>query len=48
MARTLDAALRMPPEERKVRHAKLLAAVTKTTALSWAEDFIATLESCRA
>jgi trehalose 6-phosphate synthase len=48
MARDLDRALRMPAEERKSRHAKLLAAVSRTTALSWAEDFIATLEACRA
>jgi trehalose 6-phosphate synthase len=47
MARDLDRALRMPLEERKSRHAKLLAAVSRTTALSWAEDFIATLEACR-
>lgn len=47
MARDLDRALRMPLEERKSRHAKLLAAVQKSTALTWAEDFIATLEACR-
>ena len=48
MARDLDRALRMPIEERKSRHGKLLAAVSRTTALSWAEDFISTLEACRA
>jgi trehalose 6-phosphate synthase len=47
MARDLDRALRMPLDERKNRHSRLLAAVSRTTALSWAEDFIATLEACR-
>ncbi|HVR82712.1 MAG TPA: trehalose-phosphatase [Planctomycetota bacterium] len=47
LARDLDRALRMPLEERKVRHEKLLAAVSKTTALTWAQDFISTLEACR-
>ena len=47
MARDLDRALRMPLEERKVRHEKLLAAVSRTTALTWAQDFISTLEACR-
>lgn len=47
MARDLDRALRMPLEERKGRHEKLLAAVSRTTALTWAQDFIATLEACR-
>jgi len=47
MARDLDRALRMPAEERRQRHARLLAAVSKTTAHSWAQDFIRTLEACR-
>jgi len=47
MARDLDRALRMPLEERKVRHEKLLAAVSRTTALTWAQDFISILEACR-
>ncbi|MBI2920969.1 MAG: trehalose-phosphatase [Planctomycetes bacterium] len=47
MARDLDRALRMPLEERQERHAKLMAAVSKTTAVSWAEDFLAALEACR-
>ena len=46
LARDLDRALRMPAEERKARHEKLLAAVTRGTALTWAEDFLATLEAC--
>ncbi|RPH52455.1 MAG: trehalose-phosphatase [Planctomycetota bacterium] len=47
MARDLDRALRMPLEERKARHEKLLAAVSRTTALTWAQDYISTLEACR-
>jgi alpha,alpha-trehalose-phosphate synthase [UDP-forming]/trehalose-phosphatase len=47
LARDLDRALRMAPEERKSRHSRLLTAVSKTTALTWAQDFIATLEACR-
>jgi trehalose 6-phosphate synthase len=47
MARDLDRALRMPLEERKSRHEKLLAAVSRSTALTWAQDFITTLEACR-
>jgi len=47
MARDLDRALRMPPEERLARHQKLLATVTRTTAVTWADDFISTLEGCR-
>jgi trehalose 6-phosphate synthase len=47
MARDLDRALRMPAEERRQRHGRLLAAVSKTTAHSWAQDFMRTLEACR-
>jgi trehalose 6-phosphate synthase len=47
MARDLDRALRMPLEERQSRHRPLLEAVTRTTAVSWADDYIAALESCR-
>ena len=47
MARDLDRALRMEKPERTQRHAKLRAAVERTTALTWAEDFVATLETCR-
>src|SRR4029079_8215725 len=35
MARGLDRALRMPLEERREHHAKLLAVVMRTTAVSW-------------
>ncbi|MEZ4295973.1 MAG: trehalose-phosphatase [Polyangiaceae bacterium] len=48
MARALDRALRMPLAERKEQHAKLLAAVMRTTATSWAEDFLRALLSCAA
>jgi alpha,alpha-trehalose-phosphate synthase [UDP-forming]/trehalose-phosphatase len=47
MARDLDKALRMPPAERHERHAKLLTAVQRTTAATWAEEFLLALESCR-
>jgi len=47
MARDLDRALRMPLEERRTRHERLLAAVTRNTAKTWAQDFITTLEACR-
>ncbi len=46
MARDLDRALRMPLDERRDRHARLLAAVSRTTALTWAEEFLAALEAC--
>jgi alpha,alpha-trehalose-phosphate synthase [UDP-forming] len=48
MARDLDRALRMPLEERRERHAKLHGVISRTTAVSWAEDFLRTLEACRA
>ncbi|MCI0341361.1 MAG: trehalose-6-phosphate synthase [Planctomycetales bacterium] len=47
MARDLDRALRMPLEERRDRHGRLLAAVSRTTALTWAEEFLAALAACR-
>jgi trehalose-6-phosphate synthase len=47
MARDIDRALRMPEEERKSRHSKLLAAVQRTTATTWAESFVAMLEAVR-
>ncbi|MEW6250349.1 MAG: trehalose-phosphatase [Planctomycetota bacterium] len=46
LARDLDAALRLPLEERLTRHARLLANVMQTTAVSWAEGFLETLLSC--
>ena len=45
LARDLDRALRMGLEERRARHAKLLAAVSRTTALTWAEDFLSALSA---
>lgn len=47
MARDMDRALRMSLEERRTRHARLLGTVTRTTALTWAQDFLSTLEACR-
>ena len=47
MARDLDRALRMTLEERRERHQKLLEAVLRTTAVSWAEDFLRALEAGR-
>ena len=47
MARDLDRALRMGPEERAARHSKLRIAVERTTAMTWAEDFVTALEGCR-
>jgi trehalose 6-phosphate synthase len=46
LARDLDRALRMGIDERCARHAKLLACVTRTTAISWAEEFLAALGQC--
>ena len=46
LARDLDRALRMPREERHARHEKLLACVERTTAITWAEDFLSTLARC--
>ncbi|MBI3857836.1 MAG: trehalose-phosphatase [Planctomycetes bacterium] len=47
MTRDLDRALRMPMDERRERHSKLFAAVSRTTAATWAEDFLSMLEACR-
>jgi trehalose 6-phosphate synthase len=47
MARDLDRALRMPLEERRERHTTLHAAISRTTALTWAEEFLRMLEACR-
>jgi trehalose 6-phosphate synthase len=45
MARDIDRALRMANEERRNRHEKLLASVQRTTAMTWAESFVAMLEA---
>ncbi len=42
-ANDLHRALNMPPDERHRRHAKLLDVISKTTALTWAEDFLGAL-----
>jgi trehalose 6-phosphate synthase len=42
-ARDLDRALGMALEERKRRHALLLEATLRTTALTWAEDFLSAM-----
>jgi len=44
MAMDLDRALRMELIERRERHARLLTRVQRTTAMSWAEDFLAALQ----
>jgi alpha,alpha-trehalose-phosphate synthase [UDP-forming]/trehalose-phosphatase len=46
MARDLDRALRMPLDERKIRHARSLAIVERTTAQTWATAFLDTLADC--
>jgi trehalose 6-phosphate synthase len=46
MARDLDRALRMPIEERKARHAKLLASVQRSNAVTWADGFLDALAAC--
>jgi trehalose 6-phosphate synthase len=46
LAHDLDRALRMGVVERRERHQKLLASVGRTTAISWAEDFLGTLSRC--
>ena len=48
MARDLDLALRMPLEERRTRHARLLASVNRTNAQSWAMSFLDALSECPA
>jgi trehalose 6-phosphate synthase len=47
MARDLDRSLRMALDERKARHAKLLATVERSNAVTWAEGFLDALASCR-
>ncbi len=47
MVRDLLRALEMPEAERIARHGKLAAGVARTTAASWAEDFLTALEACR-
>jgi trehalose 6-phosphate synthase len=42
-ARDLDRALRMPLEERIERHRRLMEVISRTTAITWAEDFLAAL-----
>jgi alpha,alpha-trehalose-phosphate synthase [UDP-forming]/trehalose-phosphatase len=42
-ARDLDRALHMPLDERQRRHEALFRVVSKTTALTWAEDFLGAL-----
>lgn len=46
-AHDLDRALRMPIEERARRHAALSEVIGRTSALTWAEDFLATLSVTR-
>ncbi len=43
VARDLDQALTMPLWERKQRHSKLFEIISKTTALTWAQDFLGAL-----
>ena len=43
LARDLDRALRMGLDERRERHRKLLDVVSRTTAVTWAEDFLSVL-----
>jgi trehalose 6-phosphate synthase len=47
MARDLDRSLRMQQEERKARHAKLLATVQRSNAVTWAESFLDALAATR-
>ncbi len=47
LARDLDAALRMPLEERRRRHGHLNESVSRTTARTWADEFLATLQACQ-
>jgi alpha,alpha-trehalose-phosphate synthase [UDP-forming] len=47
LAHDLDRALRMALPERRARHARLRVAVERTTAATWAEDFLAALTACR-
>ncbi len=47
MARDLDQALRMPAAERRERHRRLYATIAGSTAVSWAEGFLAALTHTR-
>jgi trehalose-6-phosphate synthase len=47
MARDLNRALKMGLDERKARHAKLLATVQRSNAVMWAEGFLDALAACR-
>jgi trehalose-6-phosphate synthase len=46
LAHDLDRALRMGLDERRTRHGRLLEKVARTTAHTWAEDFLARLAQC--
>ena len=43
LAQDLDTALRLSLEERQSQHARLIAKVTRTTARTWAEDYLRAL-----
>jgi trehalose 6-phosphate synthase len=45
MAEDIALALQMPLEERRHRQASLLAAVERTTALTWAREFLRELDA---
>jgi trehalose 6-phosphate synthase len=45
LAADLDRALRMDPGERRSRHRRLAATVARSTALTWAEDFLSALSA---
>jgi alpha,alpha-trehalose-phosphate synthase [UDP-forming]/trehalose-phosphatase len=45
LAEDLDRALRMKRDERRNRHRRLAATVSRSTAVTWAEDFLAALTS---
>jgi trehalose 6-phosphate synthase len=47
MARDIGRALRMTEDEKRDRHSRLLAAVRRTTATMWAEEFVGMLEASR-
>jgi len=47
LANDLDLALRMGLDERRERHTRLLAQVSRTTALTWAESFLSVLGAAR-
>ncbi|HEY8039787.1 MAG TPA: trehalose-6-phosphate synthase, partial [Polyangiaceae bacterium] len=46
-ARDLGVALGMPAEERLRRHTALMGVISRTTALTWAEDFLKALGDTR-